>query len=194
MPFEFDEECLSAFLMLKEALISTPVMQAPNWELPFLVMSDASDYAVRTILGQRKDNKPNAIYYASRTLGKAQVNYATTKKDFLAVVLALEKFHSYLINSKVIIFSDHVALKRLIKKSNSKPRLIQWVLLLKEFDFEIKDKVKLANMVTNYLSRLGPEATPSEQLPIDDSFPNEQLLAISHQTTLWYVDLVNYKV
>jgi len=180
--------------MLKEALISTPVMQAPNWELPFLVMSDASDYAVRTILGQRKDNKPNAIYYASRTLGKAQVNYATTKKDFLAVVLALEKFHSYLINSKVIIFSDHVALKRLIKKSNSKPRLIQWVLLLQEFDFEIKDKVKLANMVTNYLSRLGPEATPSEQLPIDDSFPNEQLLAISHQTTLWYVDLVNYKV
>jgi len=61
VPFEFNKECLSAFLRLKEALISAPVMQAPNWELHFEVMCDASDYAVGVVLGQRKDNKPYAI-------------------------------------------------------------------------------------------------------------------------------------
>jgi len=102
MPFDFNEDCLSAFCRLKEALISAPVMQAPNWELSFEVMCDASDYAVGAVLGQWKDNKPYVICYASRTLDDAQVNYATTEKEFLAVVFALEKFRSYLINSKVI--------------------------------------------------------------------------------------------
>ena len=87
-------------------------------------MCDASDYAVGAVLGQRKDNKPYAIYYPSRTLDEAQVNYATTEKEFLAVVFAMEKFRSYLINSKVIIFTNHAALKHLMKKSDSKPRLI----------------------------------------------------------------------
>jgi len=124
VPFDFNEDCLSAFRRLKEALISTPVMQAPNWDLPSMVICDASDSAVGAILGQRKDNKPYAIYYASQTLDEAQVNYATTEKEFLSVVFVLEKFRSYLINSKVIIFTDHDALKHLMKKSGSKPRLI----------------------------------------------------------------------
>jgi len=87
VPFDFNEECLSACLRLKKALISASVMQALNWELPFKVMCDASDYAVGAVLGQRKDNKSYAIYYASRTLNEAQVNYATTE-----IVFALEKF------------------------------------------------------------------------------------------------------
>jgi len=68
VPFEFNEECLNSFLRLKEALTSTPVMQAPNSELPFEVMCDASDYVVRAVFGQRQDNKPYVIYYVSRTL------------------------------------------------------------------------------------------------------------------------------
>ena len=109
-------------------------------------------------------------------------------------MFALEKFRSYLINSKVIIFTDHAALKQLMKKSDSKPHLIRWVLLLQEFDLEIKDKVGLANVVEDHLSLLGPEATLREELPIDYSFPDEQLLAISHQATPWYADLANFKV
>jgi len=84
-------------------------------------MCNASDYAIGVVLGQQKDNKPYAIYYASRTLDGAQVNYATAEKEFSAVVFALEKFRSYLINSKVIVFTDHTALKHLMKKSDSKP-------------------------------------------------------------------------
>jgi len=87
-------------------------------------MCDESDYAVGAVLGQRNDNQPYAIYYASRTLDDAQLNYATIEKEFLAIVFALEKFRSYSINSKVIIFTDHAALKHLMKKSDSKPHLI----------------------------------------------------------------------
>ena len=86
------------------------------------------------VLGQRKDNKPYAIYYVSRTLDGAQVNYATTEKEFVAVLFASEKFRSYLINSKVIVFIDHASLKHLMKKSNFKSQLIRWVLVLQEFD------------------------------------------------------------
>jgi len=95
----------------------------------------------------------------------------------------LEKFRSYLINSKAIIFTDHAALKHLMKKSDSKPCLIRWVLLLQEFNLEIKDKAGMTNVVADHLSRLGPEANPIEEIPIDDSFPDEHLLAISHQAT-----------
>ena len=124
VPFDFNEKCLGAFLRLKEVLISAPIIQASNWELPFKVMCDASNYVIGAVLGHRKDNKPYAIYYASRTLDDAQVNYATMEKKFLAVVFALEKFWSYLINSKVIIFTNHAALKHLMKKSDYKPCLI----------------------------------------------------------------------
>ena len=81
-----------------------------------------------------------------------------------------------------------------MKKSDSKPRIFRWVLLLQEFDLEIKVKAGMANVVVDHLSRLGLEETPSEKVPIDDSFPDEQLLAISHQATPWYADLVNFKV
>ncbi|CAN6719967.1 unnamed protein product [Malus baccata var. baccata] len=90
----------SAFKKLKTLLTTTPIIAAPNWSLPFELMCDASDYAVGAVLGQRKDRLPQVIYYASRTLNDAQLNYATTKKELLAVVFAFEKFHSYLVGAK----------------------------------------------------------------------------------------------
>ena len=75
-------------------MTTAPIIRPPNWELPFEVMCDASDYAVGAVLGQRVDKVPHAIYYASRTLNDAQLNYSTTEKELLAVVFALEKFRS----------------------------------------------------------------------------------------------------
>ena len=95
--FEWTEHCEEAFVKLKNLLTSAPVIQPPDWSLPFEIMCDASDYAVGAVLGQRKDKKPYVIYYASKTLNSAQMNYTTTEKELLAVVFACEKFRSYLV-------------------------------------------------------------------------------------------------
>ncbi|KAD4386230.1 hypothetical protein E3N88_26399 [Mikania micrantha] len=95
VPFEFDDECLKSFNLLKEQLVAAPILQSPDWSLPFEIMCDASDYAVGAVLGQRVDKKPVVIYYASKTLSDAQLNYTTTEKELLAVVFALDKFRSY---------------------------------------------------------------------------------------------------
>ncbi|XP_022892004.1 uncharacterized protein LOC111406872 [Olea europaea var. sylvestris] len=139
-PFDFSQECLHAFNTLKEKLITVPIIVALDWNLPFELMCDASDYAVGVVLGQRRNKILHVIYYASRTLTDAQLNYATTEKEMLAMVFAFDKFRSYLIGSKVIVYTDHSVLKYLLAKKDAKPRLIRWVLLLQEFDLEIYDK------------------------------------------------------
>ena len=119
-PFNFDEECLVAFYTLKKALVSAPIIQPLDWKLPFEIMCDASDYAVGAVLGQCRD-KHYAISYASKTLTRPQLNYATTEKELLAVVFAMDKFRAHLIGAKVIVYTDHAALKYLLNKKDAKP-------------------------------------------------------------------------
>ncbi|CAN6547374.1 unnamed protein product [Malus baccata var. baccata] len=188
--FDFNEECEKAFNHLKEMLTSAPIIVPPDWSLPFELMCDASNYALGAVLGQRKDKRPHAIYYASRTLNDAQLNYSTTEKELLAVVFALDKFRSYLLGTKVIIYTDHVALKYLFTKKEAKPRLIRWMLLLQEFDIEIWDKKGSENVVADHLSRMVHE---EDAVPIIETFPDEQLMSVKVSEP-WYADLVNYLV
>jgi hypothetical protein len=189
-PFNFDEACHEAFQKLRSLLSSAPIMKPPDWSLPFEIMCDASDFAMGAVLGQRVDKIPHAIYYASKTLMDAQVNYTTTEKELLAVVFALDKFRSYLLGSKVIIYSDHAALRHLLAKKETKPRLIRWILLLQEFDIEIRDKKGTENVVADHLSRIQFEtALP---LTVHDSFPDEQLFEITPREPPWYADIINY--
>ena len=120
-PFNFDEECLVAFYTLKKALVSAPIIQPPDWKLPFKIKCDASDYAVGAVLGQCRDKQHYAISYASKTLTVPHLNYATMEKELLVVVFAMDKFRSYLVGAKVIVYTDHVVLKYLLTKKNAKP-------------------------------------------------------------------------
>ncbi|CAN6692802.1 unnamed protein product [Malus baccata var. baccata] len=191
--FDMNEECVVAFNKLKELLSTAPVIMPPDWSLPFELMCDASDYVVGAVLGQRVNKVPHVICYASRTLNDAQLNYTTTENELLAVVFALEKFRSYLIGTKVIVFSDHAALKYLLTKKDAKPRLIRWILLLQEFDLEIKDKKGSENVVADHLSRLVHSNTEEDLIPLRESFPDKQLFSFKI-TDPWYADIINYKV
>ena len=87
MPFNLDKDCKDAFNNLKDLLTSAPITQPPNWNLPFELMCDASDYAVGVVLGQRVGKIPHAIYYASRTLNDAQLNYSTIENSYFRLIL-----------------------------------------------------------------------------------------------------------
>ena len=108
------------------------------------------------------------------------------------MVFALEKFKSYLLGTKVVVFTDHTALRYLLKKKESKPRLIWWILLLQEFYLEIKDEKGVENHVSDHLSRLKTKDIQTKT--IRKTFPDEQLYVLHSSTRLWYADLVNYLV
>jgi hypothetical protein len=194
VPFIFDQDCLNAFIQLKEALVTAPVVQPPNWELPFELMCDASDFAVGAVLGQRKDKVLSVVSYASRTLDDAQSNYTTTEKELLAILYAFDKFRSYLVGNQCIVYTDHAAIRYLLTKKEAKPRLIRWILLLQEFDIEIKDKKGAENVVADHLSRIQVEE--SSAVPIMETLPGENLWqsCAVQGCSPWYADIVNYLV
>ncbi|RDX79546.1 Retrovirus-related Pol polyprotein, partial [Mucuna pruriens] len=175
--FKFDQPCIEAFQKLKNRLISAPILQAPNWDLPFELMCDASNSAFGVVLGQRAGvGKP------------VHLNYTTTKKELLEIVFALDKFRSYLLGSKIVVFSNHVALRFLLKKPDAKPRIIWWMLLLQEFNIDIRDKKGVENSIANHLSRIERE---DNLMSIRDEFPDEKLLHITTPIP-WFVDICNF--
>ena len=191
-PFKFDDQCLKAFLFLKQKLVSTHIVIAPDWNLPFELMCDASDYIIGAVLEQKRERTFQVIYYPSRTLNDVQLNYATIEKELLVILFECYKFRLYLIGSRVIVHTDHSAIKYLMTKKDVKLRLIRWVLILQELDLEIKDKKGTENLVVDHLSQL---EGPSKEIQINDDFLDEQLLEIEDKEPVpWFADFVNYLV
>ena len=155
------------------------------------ILCDSSDLAMGAVLGQREDGKPYVIYYASKTLNEAQRNYTTTEKELLVVVFALDKFRAYLVGSFIVVFTNHSTLKYLLIKQDAKARLIRWILLLQEFNLQIKDKKEVENVVADHLSRLAI-AHNSHGLPINDDFSEESLMLF--EDAPWYAHVANYLV
>ncbi|GJV26861.1 reverse transcriptase domain-containing protein [Tanacetum coccineum] len=165
-------ECIEAFQTLKKKLTEAPVLVSPDWDLPFKLMCDASDFAIGAVLGQQKTKHFQPIHYASKTMTDALDHYTTTQKELLAVVYAFEKFWSYLVLSKSIVYTDHSALKYLFAKQDAMLRLLRWVLLLQDFDIIIRDK-----------KRSREPRRPTDIEPnIGESSPN----------TPWFADFANY--
>ena len=154
-------------------------------------MCDANDYAMGAVLRQKDDKMFRAIYYSRKTFNEAQENYLTTEKEMLAMVFACEKFRPYILGSHVIIHTDHAAIKYLMAKKETKPRLIIWVLLQQEFDLEIKDKKGCDNVIADHLSRVEKSIMKEEEMEVTENFPVEQLFQLSFQLP-WYVDIVNF--
>ncbi|GKA68256.1 reverse transcriptase domain-containing protein, partial [Tanacetum coccineum] len=154
---------------LKKKLTEAPILVILDWNLPFELMCDASDFAI------------------------AQIHYTTMEKEMLAVVYAFEKFRPYLVLSKSIVYTDHSALKYLMNKQDAKPRLLWWILLLQEFDITIRDKKGIENLAADHLSRLkNPHKDVLENKDINEHFSLETLGVISSESTPWFADYANY--
>ncbi|GJW32573.1 reverse transcriptase domain-containing protein [Tanacetum coccineum] len=194
-PFYFSKECIEAFNTLKKNLTEAPILIAPDWNEPFELMCDASDFALGAVLGQRHEKHFRPIHYASKTMNEAESRYTTTEKEMLAVVYAFEKFRSYLVMNKCTVYTDHSALKYLFAKKDSKARLLRWVLLLQEFDFDVVDTKGAENLAADHLSRLeNPHKNELDPKEINEKFPLETLssIAVLDASTPWFADIANY--
>ena len=189
--FNFDESCQNSFEEIKSRLVEAPIMAKPDWNIEFEIMYDASDFAMGAVLGQKAKKVFKAIYYAGKTFNEAQENYSTTEKEMLAIVFACEKFRPYILGSQVIMHTDHATIKYLMVKKEAKQRLIRWVLLLQEFDLEIKDKKGCDNVIADHLLRVEKPVVQEEEREIVEYFPDEQLLQLSLQSP-WHADIVNF--
>nr|GEY98714.1 reverse transcriptase domain-containing protein [Tanacetum cinerariifolium] len=174
------KECVEAFQTLKRKLTEVSILVAADWDLPFELMCDASDFAIGAVLGKRKTKHFKPIHYASKTMTDAQAHYTTTKKELLVVVYAFQKFRPYLVLSKRIVYTDHSTLKYLFNKQDAKPRLLRWVILLQEFDITVRDKKGAENLTADHLSQLeNPHQSVLDKKEINETFPLETLNMVS---------------
>nr|GEU44035.1 reverse transcriptase domain-containing protein [Tanacetum cinerariifolium] len=192
-PFVFSKDCIDAFETLKKKLTEALILVVLDWNLPFELMCDASDFTIGAVFGQQKTKHFKPIHYASKTMTGAQIHYIIMEKEMLTVVYAFEKFQPYLVLSKSIVYTDLSTLKYLLSKQDAKPRFLWWVLLLQEFDIIIRDKKGTENIMTYHLSRLeNPHKDVLENKDINENFPLETLGKISSGSTSWFADIVNY--
>nr|GEU95620.1 reverse transcriptase domain-containing protein [Tanacetum cinerariifolium] len=149
----------------------------------------------RAVLGQRIEKHFRPIHYASKTINQAEANYTTIEKEMLVVVYAFEKFRSYLIMNKSIVYTGHSALKYLFAKKDAKARSLRWILLLQEFDFKVIDTRGAENYAADHLLRWeNPYQNVFDPKEINETFPLESLNKVAHNdpSTPWYADLANY--
>ncbi|GJV93560.1 reverse transcriptase domain-containing protein [Tanacetum coccineum] len=154
-PFVFSKDCIDVFQTLKKKLTEAPILVVLDWNLPFELICDASDFTIGAVLGQRKMKHFQPIHYASKTMTEAQIHYTTTEKEMLAVVYAFEKFRPYLVLSKSIVYMDYSALKYLMNKQDAKPRLLCKERTKKLHDSKIKNRIfNVGDRVLLFNSRL----------------------------------------
>ncbi|GJW89315.1 reverse transcriptase domain-containing protein, partial [Tanacetum coccineum] len=120
--FSSHKKLYESFNTLKRKLTEAPILIAPDWDLPFELIYDANNFAIGAVLGQQKNKHFQPIHYANKTMTEAQAHYTTIENELLAVVYAFEKFQSYLVLSKSIVYTNHSAIKYLFAKKDAKAR------------------------------------------------------------------------
>lgn len=155
--WKWEEKQQKAFDDLKSRMITAPVLRMPDFNMPFILSTDASEVGLGAVLSQKEEKGEFVVSYASRTLSKAERNYSTTEKECLAVIWAVAHFRPYLYGRKFTIVTDHAALVWLINFKGDQQRLIRWSLKLQEYDFEIKYRPGTGNAPADALSRIYSE-------------------------------------
>jgi len=159
--FDWTNEQQHSFELLKNKLISQPILAYPDWNKPFILTTDASNEAIGAILSQGIIGKDKPLAFASRTLNKAETRYSTTEKELLAIVWATKHFRQYLYGRKFKIVTDHKPLIWLMNVKDPNSRLMRWRLKLEEFDYETVYKSGKTNTNADALSRISINAIDS---------------------------------
>lgn len=150
-------EFVSAFNRCKNILTSSHVLQRPDLSKPFVLTTDASNYAIGAVLSQGPIGKDKPIAFASRTLTKSEEKYSTIEKELLAIDWACRYFRPYLFGRKFTLYTDHKPLTYALNMKTSNDRLIRMKLRLEQFDYEIQYRPGKQNVVADGLSRLHHE-------------------------------------
>lgn len=188
--FDWTCECQKAFLKLKDVLTKALVLRGPNRTLPFHICIDASDHVVGVILGQKEGNIKYVIYYIIKNLKSKYLNYIFIKKEMLVVFYAINKSRHYITGYQVFIHIDNATIRYLMNKLVFSGRLVRSLLLLQEFDINIIDKPRKANLVINFLSRL---SHVGEESIIYYFFLDKHLFFLNTQSP-WNENFINYLV
>lgn len=171
-PYQWTDVHTAAFDKLRDALCNAPVLQCPDFSRPFIVHTDASDFALGAVLSQEESaadgmgkQVDRPVAYLSRVLNEHERNYDTTQRECLAVVFAIKKWRHYLEGATFRVVTDHIALKWLLgQKQAPNQRLARWILHLQEFDFTIEHRAGAIHQNADALSRCVTAADPAPEL------------------------------
>lgn len=166
--FEWTQECQRSLDILKENMVTVPILVFPNWKVSFHVHVDASSIALGVILAQpREGGLDHLIAFANMKLSLVEHNYTMTEREGLAMVYALQKFRHYLLGAHFKMFTNHSMLKYLVNKTVLGGKIYRWLLLFQEYDFEIIVKIGRLNTRLDHLSRLESGEEPTS---LEDNF------------------------
>lgn len=181
VPFIWDKDCEEALNNLKQHLVSAPILACPDFNLPFQVETDASDFGLGAVLLQKQNREDKVICYLSRSLTKTERKYSTTEKELLAVLFAVEKLRPYLQGTKFTVVTDHYSLKWLFNIKDPAGRIARWALRLQQFDFDVVHRPGKDHLVPDTLSRTVPiiNVVEDEDIRVEDS------------TDKWYTTMCN---
>jgi hypothetical protein len=150
--FVWTKKCQTAFENLKVKLSVAPIIRGSNWTLPFHISIDAFDIEIGGVLGQKEDQQSYAIYFVSKNLSPAELNYTITEKELLVFVHAIDKFLHYITGYEVFVHTDHFAIIFLMNKPITNGRVTRWLLLLQEFNIIVLDRPGKDNVVVDFIS------------------------------------------
>lgn len=173
LPIKWTDEAENAFQLLKERLVSAPILTTPRWDKPFFIQTDASDVGIGAVLFQEDGGFEHPVAYASRKLTKAERKYTVTERECLAVLFGVEKFRGYVEGTPFTVITDHSSLLWLYRLKDPIGRLARWTVRLSQFNFKIIHRKGSQNIMADFLSR------SISVINLDEFVPDE-----------WYLNMI----